>query len=170
MKTRNTSRFTFVAILLLFLSYPTYGYDRGGSDIDNPKVSTPTECAALCDGDPRCRSWTFVRPPIKHPTSPVCFLKDAVPEPSIKSPCPSNIECLSGVKDSRGQWCGENPRKTVSGELMGQGDVVDCPSGLTCRPIVTIPPKAPLWCIFVLWIPKVCQPSESLSTIDYFCQ
>lgn len=170
MKTKNTSRFIFVAILMLFSSYPTYGYDRMGSDIANPIVSTPTDCAALCDGDPSCQSWTFVNPPIKHPTSAVCFLKNAVPTPEFNSTCPSNAECLSGVKDGRGQWCGESNKVSHNGIFFAQGDVVSCPAGRTCGPLVTPKRRVPLWCIFVLWIPSVCQSGEEIMTLDHFCQ
>ena len=169
MKTRNTSRFTFVAILL-FLSYPTYGYDRRGSDIDNPKVSTPTECAALCDGNPSCQSWTFVKPPIKHPTSAVCFLKNAVPTPEFNPTCPSNTECKSGVKDGRGQWCGESNKVSYSGIFYNQGDVVSCLAGRKCGPLVTPKKLVPWWCPFVFWIPSVCDSGVETKTLEHFCQ
>lgn len=168
MKIRNTSRFTFVATLLLFSSYPIYGYDRMGNDIANPLVSTPTECATLCDGNPNCQSWTFVKPPMKHPTSAVCYLKNAIPNPEFNPTCPSNAECLSGVKITSRQWCGESPKFSVSGVLMGQGEVVNCPSGLTCKSLIPPPKPKPWYCFFLPFLDE-CQPVK-IQTLDYYCQ
>ena len=168
-KSKNANAvISLIAIFLLFSSFNTYGYDRLGSDYANPLVSIPTDCATLCDRDPKCKSWTFVKPPLKHPTSPVCFLKDAVPAPSFNTTCPSNAECLSGVKDSRGQWCGESPKFTVSGVLMGQDVVVNCPSGLTCKSILAPATQKPWYCFFLPFL-DVCQPVKTQS-LDLFCQ
>lgn len=168
MKSRNINRFIFVAIFLLFSSYDIYGYDRMGSDYANPLVSTPTECATRCDGDTNCKSWTFVKPPIKNPTSPVCFLKSAVPAPEFNPTCPSNTECLSGVKIPSRQWCGESPGFTVSGVLMGQGEVVNCPSGLTCKSMLAPTTPKPWYCFFLPFL-DVCQQVK-IQSMDYYCQ
>jgi hypothetical protein len=166
--------FIFVAIFLLLSGFNTYGYDRYGSDYPGSAslVSTPTECASRCDSDPRCQSWTFVKPPIKHPTNPVCFLKDAVPEASFNPTCPSNNECLSGVKDSRGQWCGENQNLTVVPGVAqsGQGVVVDC-HGLTCSGIQDPPKQKAPWylCIWALFIPPGCHSEPRTISGDFFC-
>ena len=161
---------TLMLIAFVVMPVAAFGYDRFGGDIANPLVTTPTECAKLCDANSGCQSWTFVKPPIKHPTSAVCFLKSSVPSPAFNSTCRSNNLCLSGVKSSSGQWCGESPAFTQSGVLMGQGEVVACGPGRACRPISSNPRPAPPWCIFVLWIPSACQPAAKIQTIDFFCQ
>jgi hypothetical protein len=168
MKSANNINGMFLFATLLFSSsFSAYGYDLFGSDLSSVLVTTPDQCAAACDANASCLAWTFVRPPLKHPTSAVCFLKNAVPAPSLNSVCTSNAVCLSGVKRSDG-WCGETPSRTVgSSGVLGQGPVLSCPSGLTCKSKVTAPKQKPWYCFFMPFL-DVCQPVKIQST-DFFC-
>lgn len=73
---------------------------RSGSTYQTLPLAEPVEdaieqCAALCGGEERCASWTFVRPgnPDRGASEfGLCLLKDAVPE-AVADAC-----CVSGVK------------------------------------------------------------------------
>jgi hypothetical protein len=70
-----------------------FGIDRFGGDYRNFELSANAgngACKAACEGDNRCRAWTYVRPGYIGPTAR-CFLKDRVTRPRPK-PC-----CVSGV-------------------------------------------------------------------------
>ena len=167
---KNTSPIvgSILAVMLSFTSVNSHAYDLFGSDIGpGVLVATPDQCAAACDGNASCLAWTFVRPPLKHPTSPVCFLKNAVPTPSLNSTCTSNAVCLSGIKRSDG-WCGETPNQNVGGSgVQGQGQVLSCPSGLTCKARVPPPRPKPWYCFFLPFLDE-CQPVK-IQTTDFFC-
>jgi hypothetical protein len=156
-----------VAGMLVLAAYPdVHAYDFFGSDLAGVLVVTPDQCAAECDRNASCAAWTFVRPPLKHPTSPVCYLKSAVVAPSLNSVCTSNAVCLSGIKRSDG-WCGETPLQNVgSSGVPGQGQVLSCPAWQSCRPR-TIPGK-PEVCWF-LFFPYPCHGQTSQTT-GFFCQ
>lgn len=124
--------------LLLFLGNPVLAYDRLGSDIAGAAVTDATACARNCNGNPNCKAWTWVRMPLKNRASAMCYLKNAVPPPSRNSVCQSDRDCLSGVKDGRGEWCGETPARAVANSgnrILGQDVVVNCTSGRVCKPI-----------------------------------
>ena len=70
-----------------------YATDRAGGDYRNIEVkpnSSGATCAAACQGDNKCRAWTYARPGYLG-TAPRCFLKDKV-RPPRRKPC-----CISGV-------------------------------------------------------------------------
>lgn len=60
--------------------------DRQGGDYRNIEVkedATGETCRAACDGDEKCRAWTYARPGYIGKTAR-CFLKDAVKPPRRK--------------------------------------------------------------------------------------
>ena len=70
-----------------------YSIDRPGGDFRNFEVAASPNgngCKAACDGDNRCRAWTYVRPGYAGPAAR-CYLKSKIPRPRAK-PC-----CISGV-------------------------------------------------------------------------
>jgi hypothetical protein len=70
-----------------------FAIDRVGGDYRNfelPPDPTGKSCASACDGDARCRAWTYMRPGYAGPSA-TCFLKDRVTAPQHR-PC-----CISGV-------------------------------------------------------------------------
>lgn len=71
------------------------GFDRPGSDYHSFQVKSgdPAACAARCDRDGRCRSWSFVYPNSGAEVG-VCWLKRRVPR-RVRSAC-----CVTGVKGS----------------------------------------------------------------------
>ena len=67
--------------------------DRLGGDyrdFDMAPDPTAAACRAACEGENKCRAWTYVRPGYIGQTAR-CFLKDRITPPRRK-PC-----CLSGV-------------------------------------------------------------------------
>lgn len=68
------------------------GYDRPGNDYASFAVTSgdPAVCAARCEREKGCRSWSFSYPPATG-GSAMCFLKREV-APRITSSC-----CVSGV-------------------------------------------------------------------------
>jgi hypothetical protein len=67
-----------------------YSTDRLGGDYRYFEVPNDAACKAACEGENRCRAWTFVRKGYISP-APRCYLKDKIKRPRRK-PC-----CISGV-------------------------------------------------------------------------
>jgi hypothetical protein len=70
-----------------------FGIDRLGGDyraFDTPADPTGAACAKACDGENKCRAWTYLRPGYIS-TGARCYLKDRLKPPRHK-PC-----CISGV-------------------------------------------------------------------------
>lgn len=68
--------------------------DRYGGDFRSIELSpdaTGAACQKACEGDDRCRAWTYVRPGYLNHTAARCYLKDKITKPR-RSPC-----CMSGV-------------------------------------------------------------------------
>jgi len=70
-----------------------YSIDRQGGDfrfVDLPADGTAESCKTICEGENRCRAFTFVRAGYIS-AAPRCYLKDKITRPRHK-PC-----CISGV-------------------------------------------------------------------------
>lgn len=69
-----------------------FSIDRFGGDYKNFEMNEPGEgaCKAACEGDNRCRAWTYSRPGYSGANAR-CYLKEKLTRPSTK-PC-----CISGV-------------------------------------------------------------------------
>jgi hypothetical protein len=70
-----------------------YSIDRFGGDyrvFDTASDSSGSACRAACEGENKCRAWTYVRPGYIAPSAR-CYLKDKITRPRQK-PC-----CVSGV-------------------------------------------------------------------------
>lgn len=67
--------------------------DRPGQDMRNVNLETedPCACALLCQSDPECQAFTYVRAGVQGPTAN-CWLKNGAPDP-----IPSDIG-ISGVR------------------------------------------------------------------------
>jgi PAN domain len=71
---------------------PQVGYDRPGGDYASAPVlgGDPAVCAARCERDRNCKSWSFSYPATGTPA--MCYLKREV-KPPVASNC-----CVSGVR------------------------------------------------------------------------
>jgi hypothetical protein len=70
-----------------------FGIDRVGGDyrhFDIPTGGDANSCASACEGEARCRAWSYVRPGYQGPSGR-CYLKSRITPPRRK-PC-----CVSGV-------------------------------------------------------------------------
>jgi hypothetical protein len=68
------------------------GVDRPGSDFMNVEIpARPERCKQLCEGNERCKAYTYVKPGVQGPSAR-CYLKDPAPDPT------PNACCTSGVK------------------------------------------------------------------------
>ena len=70
-----------------------FSVDRFGGDYSNFELASDPSgaaCKSACEGDNRCRAWTYVRPGYTGPSAR-CYLKDKLKAPRRK-PC-----CISGV-------------------------------------------------------------------------
>ena len=70
-----------------------YSIDRAGGDyrsFETPPDPSGRACASACEGEARCRAWTYLRPGYQGPAAR-CYLKDRVTTPR-RRPC-----CISGV-------------------------------------------------------------------------
>ena len=66
------------------------GWDRPGMDLTSFGRNSPQQCKSDCEGNPNCRSWTWVKHGVQGPGA-VCWLKSGVPW-AKKNDC-----CFSGV-------------------------------------------------------------------------
>jgi PAN domain len=70
-----------------------YSIDRIGGDyrtVELPPDPTGMACKAACEGESRCRAWTYLRPGYAGAAAR-CYIKDKV-KPPCRRPC-----CISGV-------------------------------------------------------------------------
>lgn len=67
-----------------------YGYDRPGMDYRNFNLGSPNPllCRQACNGDARCKAYTYVRPGVQGPFAR-CWLKYGVPAAIPRSWCVS---------------------------------------------------------------------------------
>lgn len=73
-----------------------YNIDRKGLDYRSFELNQPDAklCQSTCNGDNRCKAWTYVKPGIQS-NKAMCWLKDRVPQAH------SNSCCTSGVKGAQ---------------------------------------------------------------------
>ena len=166
----RTLQMMFVAGVLV-TTQAARAYDFLGSDL-GPGVPAANAdvCNADCNANASCVAWTFVKAGAvpRLGGAALCFLKSSVPPPTLDADCSSNALCVSGIKRSDG-WCGETPLENVgSSGVQGQGQVLSCPSGLTCTNRVTARKPKPWYCFFLPFL-DVCHPTQLQST-DLFCQ
>jgi PAN domain len=159
-----------VGMLTLAMSFDARSYDFLGNDITPGRVGIPVattnQCAAACTANAGCQAWTFVAAGRMGPSA-LCFLKNPVPPPTFDATCPNNTACLSGLKRTDG-WCGEDPSQHTAGSqsMLGQGVVLACSAGQSCRPKVTGGGTTVCW---FLIFPYPCH-SPKIQTVDFFCQ
>ncbi|MGC1279594.1 MAG: PAN domain-containing protein, partial [Xanthobacteraceae bacterium] len=70
-----------------------YSIDRYGGDyksFETPPDPKGQACATACQGEKRCRAWTYRRPGYGSPAAH-CYLKETI-KPPRRRPC-----CISGV-------------------------------------------------------------------------
>lgn len=142
-------------------------WDLFGGDIGGFVAFSPDECAAACNANGSCAAWTLVEPPLKHPTSPVCFLKSSFGSPELNATCTSNDVCVSGIKRSDG-WCGERTNTTFGPNAVpGQGEVLSCGPNQSCVAgnIVT-----DTWCVIFFPIFLVYPCHGTAQTPELFCR
>ena len=68
--------------------------DRPGRDLRHfsPANDDPALCQKACQGDDKCKAWTYVKPNTIQGPKPNCWLKEAAPQPH------HNTCCVSGVR------------------------------------------------------------------------
>lgn len=78
---------------------PEYDTNRYGGDFAHVvmDIDAPLECRRICEGNPDCEAWTYVKPGIQGPM-PMCWLKNIVP-PATPDTC-----CISGVRPEYGSY------------------------------------------------------------------
>jgi hypothetical protein len=70
-----------------------FSIDRAGGDyrnFDTASDSTGAACKQACEGDNKCRAWTYVRPGYIG-ASARCYLKDKLTRPRSKPCCVSSV-------------------------------------------------------------------------------
>ena len=70
-----------------------FSIDRFGGDYRNfesPSDSSGAACKAACEGESKCRAWTYVRPGYIGGTAR-CYLKDKLTRPRPKPCCVSSV-------------------------------------------------------------------------------
>ena len=101
------------------------GVARWGGDFQRFAVLSgkPQECAAACQNDEKCRSWTYVRPGVEGPSA-FCRLKASVPF-AASDPC-----CVSGISAgaSLGILAGYEDSDTANPQIAA---AKPAPSGIT---------------------------------------
>ena len=90
---------TLSCAAVLAAGEPEYDTNRMGGDFDHVvmDIDAPLECRRICEGNPACEAWTYVKPGIQGPMA-MCWLKNSVPPPTADS-C-----CISGVRPAYGSF------------------------------------------------------------------
>jgi len=71
---------------------PVADTDRPGNDYKSFYTNDKWDCHGACAKDPKCNSWTFVKPGYKGPNGR-CYLKNAVPQAVNNKCCESGFIC-----------------------------------------------------------------------------
>ncbi len=81
---------------------PQIGYDRPGGDYASASVVSgdPAVCAARCERDKNCRSWSFSYPASGAPA--MCWLKREVVPPVAASCCVSGVRGAGVIEPQAG--------------------------------------------------------------------
>jgi hypothetical protein len=115
-----------VALMATIQVLAQSGFDRPGGDYARFNVPSgdPAVCAARCDRDARCRTWTFSYPGSSG-NSAICWLKNEV-KPRVESSC-----CVSGVKGGGVLELRAGPIETATDRTGGDYRHFDVPSNPT---------------------------------------
>jgi hypothetical protein len=107
------------------------GFDRIGGDYTSFPLRSgdPTQCAARCERDPRCRAWAFSYPMTENANA-ICWLKSRV-TPRVATTC-----CASGVRGAGLIEPASGPIEFSIDRAGGdyrQFDIPADPTGQTCQ-------------------------------------
>jgi hypothetical protein len=119
------------------------GYDRPGGDFMHAPVPSgdPAACAARCEREKNCRSWSFSYPSASGEPA-MCWLKREVTR-SIPSPC-----CVSGVRGAaliEPQIRGLEFSIERSGGDYRSFDIPPDPHGKACAAACQADPRCRAW-------------------------
>ena len=119
------------------------GYDRPGGDYMHAPVPSgdPAACAARCEREKNCRSWSFSYPSASGEPA-MCWLKHEVTR-GIPSPC-----CVSGVRGAAGiepQIRGLEFSIERSGGDYRSFDTAPDPHGRACAAACQADPRCRAW-------------------------
>jgi hypothetical protein len=85
---------------------PQAGYDRPGGDYSSASVpgGDPATCAARCERDKNCKSWSFSYPGSGAPANApaMCYLKHEVVPPQAASCCVSGVRGAGVIEPQSG--------------------------------------------------------------------
>jgi hypothetical protein len=98
-----------------------WGINRYGSDYRHFEMATedPGQCRSACASEATCRAFTYVKPGIQGP-SPVCWLKDSVPDPTPSECCVSGMrEDANNRAEGAGGGIGEGVIEVIAGTYGG---------------------------------------------------
>lgn len=97
-----------------------YDTDRPGSDLTSIILGNPDPalCAKACDGNSRCKSWTYVMPRIQHPFGAKCWLKEGIPGPRRQA------HVISGIKGA--DYGIDRPGNNLRSVEVGKDDPALC--------------------------------------------
>jgi hypothetical protein len=119
------------------------GFDRLGGDYTSfpLRAGDPSQCAARCERDQRCRAWAFSYPATESANA-TCWLKSRV-TPRVASSC-----CVSGV---RGAGVVEPRGELIEYDIDRAGgdyrtiELSPDPTGKSCAAICTGEPQCRAW-------------------------
>jgi hypothetical protein len=127
-------RFIVLAsLLLIVVASPVraqVGFDRPGGDYFSYPVRSgdPQSCALRCEGQARCRAWSFSYPSGQSPA--MCWLKSQVPARTELAGSVSGVRGAGVVAPRRGPVEFEIDR--IGGDYKSV-DIASDPTGLACK-------------------------------------
>ncbi len=119
---------------------PQAGYDRPGGDYSSASVpgGDPATCAARCERDKACKSWSFSYPASGTPAT--CFLKREVVPPVASSCCVSGVRGAGVIEPQAGateysidRYGGDYRSFETSADPTGKACAEACQSESKCR-------------------------------------
>lgn len=119
---------------------PQVGYDRPGGDYANAPIQSgePAVCAARCERDKNCKSWSFSYPASGAPA--MCYLKREVVPPVASNCCVSGVRGAGviepqsgGVEYSIDRYGGDYRSFETPADPTGKACAAACQSENKCR-------------------------------------
>src|SRR5262249_44860396 len=112
-------------------SHAQVGFDRPGGDYTSVvmRAGDPSQCAARCERDGRCRAWAFSYPTTESANA-VCWLKSRVTARVATNCCVSGVRGAVGIEPQTGPV--EFAIDRIGGDYR-HFDLANDPSGKSCQ-------------------------------------
>jgi len=130
---RLLGAFWLTAVIMAAPALAQSGFDRRGGDYANFQIRNgdPALCAARCERDGRCRSWSFSYPRTENALA-TCWLKNQVAARIEDKCCVSGVRGAGVIEPRKGKGEVEFAIDRLGGDYR-YFDIAPDPTGETCK-------------------------------------